>query len=899
MTRASKELGGDWSRIESLDASHFGGRDAAVACAAILHGAHAGAFSWRLSSQNLNPGDDCGALAFAARERFLIDTSLKSNDYPNVLIVDGGKAQLNAIKDFVPPSIRLLALVKGDRGSVEQRRNGEKLLCGRSGKLLARGDSIPRLVRLARDEAHSAALSTHRKLRQARLVSDDNSNDEDINFLKISKKKSPKSSKSLPLDTFELERLRRLLDRLAFGNVKEYVQPKVSSLLLKETAKNDAVVRAEIQSLRQEFIKNGASLQKETLSGTAYKLETPWQHATEPQRQAVDAILDRLDDPESAGIACLRGVTGCGKTFCMATIIANRGVPALVVAPNKVLAAQLYDELRKMFPTNLVSFFISYYDFYRPEFVNANKGAYKSKRSKINQDLDRLRHQATAALASGRQDVIIVASVSCIYGLGVPEHYYTHSICVGDDLLEVSDVLTHRLGFRQDDEQKSNISQVYPGRGQFRLSSDELLVTPADDSHILVYKIKFDEEQRVDSTYCVLRNNDSTDIQLLDNEIKLLPANHYATASSTEARERLCRDIERELGIRISELNKQGKYDAAERLTDRTHRDIDLIRRTGKCPGIENYSRHLVGSAPGEPPITLLDYFPVRHNTSRFIVILDESHLTLPQLGSCSAADRSRKAELVKNGYRLPSALDNRPLTYQEFWERIPAAVLVSATPGKHEAQLLQRCLSSRCQDIAADLVIRPTNIPDPNVLLRGTENQLHDAIKEAKRRAQRDECTIIVALSVAEAKAVAEKCAEAGLKSAALTGGLKPSERASILRNLHTGELDVVVGIQLLREGIDLPRCSLVLVLNADKEGFLRTDVALTQVIGRAARHIDGTAILYGDSITPAMQRAIDETNRRRSIQIAYNLRNNFSASPLATKTFSHGTSILDILIK
>lgn len=542
----------------------------------------------------------------------------------------------------------------------------------------------------------------------------------------------------------------------------------------------------------------------------------------------------------------LLGATGTGKTFTIAHTIAQAGKPTLVIAHNKTLAAQLCGELKEFFPENAVEYFVSYYDYYQPEAYVPQTDTYIEKDASINDEIDKLRHSATSALFE-RQDVIIVASVSCIYGLGSPEEYR-------------SQVVSLRVGMEKDRNrvlrdlvdiqyERNDLNFI---RGTFRVRGDVLEIFPASRSEQAI-RVEFfgDEIDRI-------REIDVLTGEILgDREhVAIFPASHYVTRQ--EVMRRALKEIRAELDERLSALKSQGKLLEAQRLEQRTRYDMEMMQEIGFCSGIENYSRHLVGKKAGEPPYTLLDYFP-----DDFVTIIDESHVTIPQIGGMYKGDRSRKEMLVEHGFRLPSALDNRPLQFEEFEERLHQVIFVSATPGPYELEKTPE---------VTEQIIRPTGLLDPKIHVRPIEGQIDDLIGEVNKRVERNERVLVTTLTKKMAEDLTDYLKEAGIKVQYLHSDIKTIERMQILRSLRLGEFDVLVGINLLREGLDLPEVSLVAILDADKEGFLRAERSLIQTIGRAARNANGEVIMYADRITESMRKAIDETERRRSVQIAHN---------------------------
>ncbi len=542
----------------------------------------------------------------------------------------------------------------------------------------------------------------------------------------------------------------------------------------------------------------------------------------------------------------LLGATGTGKTYSIASVIAQLQMPALVLAHNKTLAAQLYAEFKAFFPDNAVEYFVSYYDYYQPEAYIPQQDLYIEKDTQINEEIDRLRLAATTALMS-RKDVIIVASVSAIYGLGSPEAYGRAVIH-----LEVGQIYRRNALLRQLVESQYQRNDLELRPGTFRVRGDTLEIAPAyeDDK---VYRIAFfgDEVERI------------TEVNPLTGEtlaalpaVTIFPAKHYLTEE--EKLKKALADIERELEERVAWFKAQGKLLEAQRLEQRTRYDLEMLREMGYCSGIENYSRHLEQRPPGSPPWTLMDYLP-----SEYLLIIDESHMTIPQIRGMYHGDRSRKQTLVDYGFRLPSALDNRPLTFEEFEQKMGYTIYTSATPGPYEL---------RKADQVVEQIIRPTGIPDPEVEVRPTKGQVEDLLGEIRQRIQRGERALVTTLTKRMAEKLSDYLLEQGIKVHYLHSEIDTLERVQILRDLRLGVYDVVVGINLLREGLDLPEVSLVAILDADKEGFLRSATALIQTIGRAARHVHGKVIMYADRVTEAMQTAIDETNRRRAKQLAYN---------------------------
>src|ERR1700730_12439325 len=542
----------------------------------------------------------------------------------------------------------------------------------------------------------------------------------------------------------------------------------------------------------------------------------------------------------------LLGVTGSGKTFTMAKVIEKTGRPALVLAHNKTLAAQLYHEFRTFFPSNAVEYFVSYYDYYQPEAYIASSDVYIEKEATINDELDKLRLSATRSLFE-RRDCIIVASVSCIYGLGSPEAYYGMLLMLEKGQKISRQQIVSRLVEILYERNDNNFS-----RGTFRVRGDVIEVFPTYDDY--AYRIELFGDQ-IDS----LSQIDPLLGQVRQTYLRLpiYPKTHYVM--TPESREQALHSIERELGEWHKELEKQGKLVEAQRLYQRTMFDLEMIRQIGYCHGIENYSRHFSGRLPGEAAPTLLDYLPQDH-----LIFIDESHQTIPQLRGMYHGDRSRKDVLVNYGFRLPSALDNRPLTFEEFKNRVNQVLYVSATPGPYEL--------TRSAGVVVEQIIRPTGLVDPQVEVRPIKGQVDDLLNEIRKRTESNERVLVTTLTKRMAEDLSEYYTEVGVRCAYLHSEIAALDRMKILRDLRRGEFDVLVGVNLLREGLDLPEVSLVAILDADKEGFLRSTGSLIQTMGRAARHLDGKAVLYADVMTVSMKRAIDESTRRRAIQTASN---------------------------
>ncbi len=576
----------------------------------------------------------------------------------------------------------------------------------------------------------------------------------------------------------------------------------------------------------------------------AFRLDSPHQ-PTGDQPQAIEKLLAGLQRGERH--QTLLGITGSGKTFTMANVIARHGRPTLVLAPNKTLAAQLYGEFRALFPDNAVEYFVSYYDYYQPEAYVPSSDTYIEKDALINEQIDRLRHAATKALLE-RNDVIIVASVSCIYGLGSAEAYagMLLHLAQGQEIAR-RDILRKLVDLHYE----RNEADFH--RGTFRARGDVVDVFPASsDDHAIRIELFGDE---VDALH-VFDPLRGTMHGRLD-KVAIYPASHYVTPK--EKMDRAIREIREGLVERLAELHRQGKLLEAQRLEQRTLFDLEMLEELGRCKGIENYSRHLSGRAPGEPPPTLIEYFP-----EGWLLMVDESHIAVPQLGGMYRGDRARKETLVDFGFRLPSALDNRPLRFDEFEAMVGQAVYVSATPGDYE--------KDNSGDQIVEQIVRPTGLLDPTVEVRPAGIQVDDALKEIRARVERGHRVLITVLTKRMAQELTDYYQEVGVKARYLHSDIDTLERHEILRQLRLGEFDVLIGINLLREGLDLPEVSLVCIMDADKEGFLRNERSLIQTIGRAARNAEGHVVLYADRVTPNMKKAIEETERRREVQQRYN---------------------------
>ena len=579
-----------------------------------------------------------------------------------------------------------------------------------------------------------------------------------------------------------------------------------------------------------------------------FRLESPYK-PTGDQPSAIAGLIKGLDNGDKE--QTLLGVTGSGKTFTMANVIANRGVPTLVLAHNKTLAAQLYSEFKSFFPDNEVHYFVSYFDYYQPEAYIASSDTFIEKDSRINDEIDRLRHAATTALLT-RRDTIIVASVSCIYGIGSPDDYSEMSITITKGERRQQDKFVRIL---TDIQYQRNDIDFH--RGTFRVRGDIVDVFPAGSD--VAYRIEFfgDEVERITRI-------DPLTGEILGepNETTIFPSSHYVTPR--DKLERAIEEIKKEFDERMEFFESCDMLLEAQRLGQRTKYDIEMLEETGFVKGIENYSRYLTNREPGEQPATLLDYFP-----DDFMLFVDESHMTLPQVRGMYNGDRARKEVLVDHGFRMPSALDNRPLTFDEFNRHINKAIYVSATPADYE-------LSH--SPVPIQQIIRPTGLIDPEIIIRPTAGQIDDLIAEIRDRIEKKQRVLITTLTKRMSEDLSTYLQELNIKTAYIHSEVETLERSDILRDLRTGIYDVLVGINLLREGLDLPEVSLVAIIDADKEGFLRSTSALIQTIGRAARHLDGKVLMYADKVTDSMQRAIDETGRRRTIQTEYNIEHNIT---------------------
>lgn len=576
---------------------------------------------------------------------------------------------------------------------------------------------------------------------------------------------------------------------------------------------------------------------------TPFTLKAPFQPMGD-QPKAVASLVNGLREGQWAQV--LLGATGTGKTFTMAKVIEEVQRPTLIISPNKTLAAQTASEFKDFFPNNAVYYFVSYYDYYQPESYIPTTDTYIEKDSSMNEEIDRLRHSATMALFE-RRDVVIVASVSCIYGLGDPEDYSTMGLSLRPGEEITRDAIVEKLVNMQYLRNDMNFT-----RDTFRVHGDTLDVFPASSNNTAVRIEMFGDEIDRLSEFDVLTGETVAD----RNHIAIFPASHYVTTSEKMRRAEV--SIEAELEERLQELRGKDRLLEAQRLEQRTRYDLEMMQEVGYCSGIENYSRHLSARAPGEPPFSLLDYFP-----DDFLIMIDESHVTVPQLRAMYNGDRSRKSTLVDYGFRLPSALDNRPLTFDEFTERINQIIYVSATPGPYELGV---------ETNLAEQIIRPTGLLDPSIEVRPIHGQMDDLLGEIRLREERHERVLVTTLTKKMAEDLTDFLSEVGVRVRYLHSDVATIERAEIIRDLRAGVFDVLVGINLLREGLDMPEVSLVAILDADKEGFLRSETSMIQVIGRAARNENGHVIMYADRVTDSMRRAIDETERRRAIQEAYN---------------------------
>ncbi len=598
-----------------------------------------------------------------------------------------------------------------------------------------------------------------------------------------------------------------------------------------------------------------------------FNLQAPFK-PTGDQPQAISQLVSSIR--ESHRYQTLLGATGTGKTFSVAAVIEKIGKPTLVLAHNKTLAAQLCNELREFFPNNAVEYFVSYYDYYQPEAYIPVTDTYIEKSAAINDEIDMLRHSATRSLFE-RRDVIVVASISCIYGLGIPSEYLKAAIP-----LKMGMEVNQRQLLRDLASVQYSRNDLEIGRGRFRVRGDVLEIGPAYEDRIIRVEFFGDE---IDA----IRYVDPVTGEIIQSleALNIYPARHFVTPE--ERLEEACNEIEQELQLRRSELEKAGKLLEAQRIDQRTRYDLELLREVGYCNGVENYSRHLAGRKAGEPPECLIDYFP-----KDWLLVVDESHVSVPQIRGMYNGDQARKKVLIEHGFRLPSAADNRPLKAEEFWEKVQQCIFVSATPGDWELEM--------SQGRVVEQVIRPTGVVDPEIFVRPTEGQIDDLLGEIKDRVERRERVLVTTLTKRMAEDLTEYLQDHGIKVRYLHSEINSIERIEILQDLREGKFDVLIGVNLLREGLDLPEVSLVAILDADKEGFLRAERSLIQTIGRAARHVRGQAILYANNLTNSMIKAIDETERRRAIQLEHNEKYGITPQPIVKKSSNAILSFLEV---
>ncbi|MGK7903083.1 MAG: excinuclease ABC subunit UvrB [Hormoscilla sp.] len=600
---------------------------------------------------------------------------------------------------------------------------------------------------------------------------------------------------------------------------------------------------------------------------TPFQIQAPFA-PTGDQPDAIRQLTTSIQGGNS--YQTLLGATGTGKTYTVACVIEKIGKPTLILAHNKTLAAQLCNELREFFPNNAVEYFISYYDYYQPEAYIPVSDTYIEKTASINDEIDMLRHSATRSLFE-RRDVIVIASISCIYGLGIPAEYLKASIP-----LRIGSEIDQRQLLRDLATIQYSRNDIDLGRGKFRVKGDVLEIGPAYEDRIIRVEFFGDE---IDA---ILYVDPVTGKTIQDLEaVNIYPARHFVTPA--DRLEAACEEIKAELQQRLTALEHAGKLLEAQRLEQRTKYDIDMLSEVGTCNGVENYSRHLAGRNPGEPPECLVDYFP-----KDWLLVVDESHVTVPQIRGMYNGDRSRKQVLIEHGFRLPSAADNRPLKAEEFWEKVNQCIFVSATPGEWELEI--------SQDEVIEQVIRPTGVIDPEISVRPTAGQVDDLLGEIKNRVEKSERVLVTTLTKRMAEDLTDYLEERGIRVRYLHSEIQSIQRIEILQDLREGNFDVLIGVNLLREGLDLPEVSLVAILDADKEGFLRAERSLIQTIGRAARHVRGQAILYGDNMTDSMKRAIEETDRRRGIQMAYNKMHGITPQPIVKKSSNAILAFLDV---
>jgi excinuclease ABC subunit B len=598
-----------------------------------------------------------------------------------------------------------------------------------------------------------------------------------------------------------------------------------------------------------------------------FRLQAPFA-PTGDQPQAIAQLVKSIQAGNR--YQTLLGATGTGKTFSIAAVIEKVGKPTLVLAHNKTLAAQLCNELREFFPNNAVEYFVSYYDYYQPEAYIPVTDTYIEKTAAINDEIDMLRHSATRSLFE-RRDVIVVASISCIYGLGIPAEYLKAAIP-----LQIGLEVDQRQILRDLTSVQYSRNDTEMGRGKFRVRGDVLEIGPAYEDRIIRVEFFGDE---IDA----IRYIDPVTGEILSSleAVNIYPARHFVTPE--DRLEIACEDIAAELKQRKAELEEIGKLVEAQRIDQRTRYDLEMLREVGYCNGVENYSRHLAGRQAGEPPECLVDYFP-----KDWLLVIDESHVTVPQIRGMYNGDQARKKVLIEHGFRLPSAADNRPLKADEFWQKVNQCIFVSATPGSWELEI--------SADNIAEQIIRPTGVIDPEIFVRPTEGQIDDLLAEIQDRIDRQERTLITTLTKRMAEDLTEYLEDKGVRVRYLHSEINSIQRIEILQDLREGNFDVLVGVNLLREGLDLPEVSLVAIMDADKEGFLRAERSLIQTIGRAARHIRGQAILYADNLTDSMVKAIEETDRRRGIQTAYNRLHGITPQPIVKRSSNAILSFLEV---